>query len=125
LEFEREAIYFTPDNQRLVTTGYLSPMKRYSSDGTFQKAFNSFYTEGGTFSPKEQGMVSIPHAGNAVILDTLGQIVKTLAFDEKPESVQFSSDGKHFFMLGGIADWLMKYPDMRFKTIEKEEYSIQ
>ena len=96
------AVYFTPDNRRIITTGQLSPMKWYTSDGQFQKAFDTFYTEGVAFSPTEQSMVAFSYKGEAVIFDSLGEVVKKLAFDEKPKAVHFSPDGSHFLMYSSL-----------------------
>ncbi len=95
------AVYFTPDNRRIVTTGQMSPMKWFSADGQLQKTFYEFYTEGVAFSPTAQWTVAYPYSGEAVIFDSLGQIVKKLAFDEQPKGVHFAPDGAHFLMYSG------------------------
>jgi WD40 repeat protein len=90
-------VYFTPDNRRIVTTGFQSPMKWYSADGQLQKVFYDFNADGVAFSPTEQWIVAYRDSSDAAIFDSLGQIVKKIAF-ETPKAVHFSPDGAHFLM---------------------------
>ncbi len=116
------AVHFSPDNQRIVLTGQLSPMMWFNAAGQLQKTFYDFYTEGVAFSPTEQLTVAFPYSGEAAIFDSLGQIVKKLPFNEQPKGVHYALDGSHFLMFGSkkVGVW-HKNGDILSDTISHQD----
>jgi WD40 repeat protein len=116
-------IHLSPDNQHIVTTGYSSPMKWFSPDGQLKKTFYDFNTEGVAFSPTEPWTVAYPYNGDAAILDSLGQIKKTLTSDFHPKAIHFSPDGAHFLMYGSekVGIWAKNGDFLNDKISYKDE----
>ncbi len=95
------AVYFSPDNKSIVTTGKMSPMKWFDSKGQLSRTFYDFNIEYLAFSPNSESTIALPYIGEPVMLDRLGQTLRKLGINGSFRGVQFSPDGSHFLVYEG------------------------